>query len=144
MPDEYLTDNFERWEFRCRCGCQYDDVDMRLVQGLQLLRDKLGRKIHIISGCRCPSHNHKEGGATYSQHLSGTAADIAVAGIPIREVCKIAMTISAFKGFGLDEQRCMLHLDVREDPVRWVYLGGKPVYNSWPVGLEPITVGVPA
>jgi uncharacterized protein YcbK (DUF882 family) len=143
MP-EMLTANFSRDEFTCKDMCGYDDVDMRLVQGLQLLRNKLGRKIHVISGCRCPNHNHKEGGATYSQHLLGMAVDIAVAGIPIREVCKVAMTIPVFKGFGLDEQRCMLHLDVREDPVRWVYLGGKPVYNSWPIGLEPVTVGVPA
>jgi len=142
--NDHLTPNFTCNEFACQCGCGYDDVDMRLVQGLQLLRDKLGRKIHIISGCRCPSHNQAEGGATYSQHLLGTAVDIAVAGIPIREVCRVAMTIPAFKGFGLDEQRCMLHLDVREEPLKWVYLGGKPVYNAWPTGLEPVTVGVPA
>jgi hypothetical protein len=67
-----------------------------------------------------------------------------VAGIPIRQVCQAAMTILALKGFGLDEQRCMLHLDVREDLAKWTYLGGRPVYNAWPVGLEPITVGVPA
>src|SRR5512140_2988665 len=101
MTDEFLTDNFERWEFACQCRCGYDDVDMRLVQGLQILRTKLNRKVHIISGCRCPSHNHAVGGATYSQHLLGTGADIAVAGIPIREVCKVAMTIPVFKGFGL-------------------------------------------
>ena len=142
--NDHLTPNFTCNEFACQCGCGYDDVDMRLVQGLQLLRDKLGRKIHLISGCRCPSYNHKEGGATYSQHLLGTAADIAVAGIPIREVCKLAMAILVFKGFGLDEQRCMLHLDVREDPTKWVYLGGKPVYNAWPTGLEPVVAGVPA
>lgn len=144
MP-EMLTENFSRDEFKCQCGeCGYADINMRLVQGLQLLRDKLGRKVHIISGCRCPSHNRAEGGATYSQHLLGTGADITVAGIPIREVCKVAMTIPAFKGFGLDEQRCMLHLDVREDPLRWTYLGGKPVYNAWPIGLDPVKVGVPA
>lgn len=135
MP-EMLTENFSRDEFKCRCGeCGYADIDMRLVQGLQLLRDKLNRKVFIISGCRCPSHNKAEGGATYSQHLLGTAADITVAGIPIREVCKAAMTIPAFHGFGLDEQRCMLHLDVRENSLKWVYLGGKPVYNAWPEGL---------
>lgn len=143
MIYEHLTANFTRDEFACKDSCGYADIDMRLVQGLQLLRNKLGRKIHIISGCRCPSHNRAEGGATYSQHLLGTAVDIAVAGIPIREVCKVAMTIPAFKGFGLDEQRCMLHLDVREDLAKWTYLGGKAV-GGWPEGLEPVAVGVPA
>ena len=54
MP-EMLTANFSRDEFTCKDMCGYAEVDMRLVQGLQLLRDKLGRKIHIISGCRCPA-----------------------------------------------------------------------------------------
>ena len=134
MTHEHLSTNFTRDEFACQCGCGYAEVNPKLIQALQLLRNKLQRPVCIISGCRCPSRNRVEGGGTYSQHLLGTAADITVAGISIRQVCQMAMQIPAFKGIGLDEQRNSLHLDVREDLARWTYLGGRAI-GKWPVEL---------
>jgi uncharacterized protein YcbK (DUF882 family) len=137
MTHEHITPNFTRGEFACACGCGYAEVDLGLVRALQLLRDQLGKPVRVISGCRCPSHNREAGGGTYSQHLLGMAADVAVAGIPIRQVCQAAMQIPAFKGFGLDEQRGMLHLDVREDLAHWVYLDGKAI-GGWPEELKEL------
>lgn len=132
---EQLSEHFTRDEFRCACGCGFDAIDPKLVEALETLRRAVRVPIHILSGCRCLAHNRAVGGATASQHLSGTAADITVPGVPIRQVCQMAMRIPAFTGFGLDEQRHMLHVDVRETPAKWVYLGGKAV-SGWPVGLE--------
>jgi len=129
-----ISEHFTREEMACRC-CGLDITDPRLVAALEDLRRGVRAPIHVLSGCRCLEHNRAVGGAKDSQHLLGTAADITVPGVPIRSVCQQAMKIPAFAGLGLDEQRCMLHVDVRESPARWVYLGGKAV-SAWPAGLE--------
>ena len=134
MSDQ-LSEHFAREEFACQCGCGFDAIDSKLIEGLEILRRTLRCSIQILSSCRCLAHNRAVGGAKASQHLSGIAADITVPGVPIRQVCQMAMQIPAFTGIGLDEQRHMLHLDIRGEPAKWVYLGGKAV-AGWPVGLE--------
>jgi uncharacterized protein YcbK (DUF882 family) len=71
-----LSKNFSRWEFKCRCGCGADNIDMKLVYRLQDIRDVYGREIRINSGVRCKEHNADEGGASDSEHLTGEAADL--------------------------------------------------------------------
>jgi len=70
-----ITENFSRKEFSCRCGCGKQDIDERLVNRLQLVRDIVGIPIKVNSGCRCISHNTKSGGASESYHLLGLASD---------------------------------------------------------------------
>ena len=43
-----LTKNFNRFEFACKCGCGFDDIDLKVVQALQKLRDKLDKPIHVL------------------------------------------------------------------------------------------------
>lgn len=124
---EELSPNFTREEFACKCGCGFADVDMRLVHALQVLRDRLGHPIRITSGCRCPAHNKKCGGTIGSMHLSGIAADITVPGMGIVDVYVMALDILMFRGFGLDVERQMLHLDVRKQFSRWLYRDGNAV-----------------
>jgi uncharacterized protein YcbK (DUF882 family) len=73
-----LTKNFNRAEFACHDGCGFDDINMKVVEALQALRDKLGKPIFVVSGCRCPAHNAAVGGAGGSQHMLGNAADITI------------------------------------------------------------------
>lgn len=47
-----------------------------LLARLDALADKLGAPLPIISGYRDPAHNAAIGGASSSQHMYGTAADI--------------------------------------------------------------------
>jgi uncharacterized protein YcbK (DUF882 family) len=122
-------------DYACRCGCGLDSPDPRLVASVEELFRAVRVPIHILSGCRCMEHNAKVGGAKASVHMLGLAADITVPGVPIRTVAAHAMRIAAIKGLGLDEQRSMLHVDVRDATARWVYLGGKAV-PGWPVSLE--------
>ena len=70
-----ITQNFSQWEFACKCKCGYDNIDERLVNRLQVIRDMAGIPIKINSGCRCEKHNKKVGGAPNSYHLQGLAAD---------------------------------------------------------------------
>ena len=53
----------------------------RLCGWLEVLRERYGEPIHINSGYRSPQLNRKIGGAATSNHLTGCAVDIRVAGM---------------------------------------------------------------
>jgi uncharacterized protein YcbK (DUF882 family) len=122
-----LTEHFSRDEFACKCGCGFDGISMDLVRGLERLRDALGKPIVILSGCRCARHNMAEGGARRSQHVLGRAADIRVPGMGAGEVYAAAAGISELHGFGVDDARNFVHVDVREIGTRWCYRNGREV-----------------
>ncbi len=73
-----LTQNFNRSEFACKCGCGFDSIDPTLVNMLQDSRDATALTYVIASGCRCEKHNASKevGGRPNSAHLRGRAADI--------------------------------------------------------------------
>lgn len=70
-----VTENFDLGEFACKCGCGFNVISYNLVHRLQVIRDIVGVKMIINSGCRCPTHNLDEGGGKRSEHLRGRAAD---------------------------------------------------------------------
>lgn len=72
-----LTKNFSLYEFECPCGCTAQMIDRELVEKMQALRDKLGKKVKVTSGYRCVKHNASKdvGGSKQSRHLYGIAAD---------------------------------------------------------------------
>lgn len=114
-----LTKHFDRKEFRCRCGCGNDNIDIRLVQKLENLRTMLGDKpIHINCGCRCFTHNIRVGGVDNSQHLCGHAADIRVEGVAPSKVAAVAELVG-FGGIGI--YKTFVHLDIRtKGKARWL------------------------
>ena len=67
-------------------------VDSSLAALLQKIRDHFGRPVVITSGYRTAAHNRSVGGASYSQHLYGRAADIRVQGIPVEQLAAYAET----------------------------------------------------
>ncbi len=71
-----LSQDFDRAEFICRHCERLDLVSSTLVSMLQRARSAKGRSLTIVSGYRCCAHNRKVGGAQYSQHLFGRAADV--------------------------------------------------------------------
>lgn len=108
-----LSKNFSRFEFACRCGCGFDDVDAKLVEALQKLRDFLGRPLHINSGCRCKAHNKACGGVPDSQHLKGRAADVTTKMLTPRELANIVEdNILEFANGGIGVYPGFVHLDV--------------------------------
>ena len=76
----------------------------------------------VNSGYRCPKHNKEVGGAVYSQHLKGLAADIRTVGWSSNnkwEFIRLAMDME-FTGVGIGAD--FIHLDIREDIGKlWVY-----------------------
>lgn len=118
MSRERITRNFYRDEFACRCGCGFDAVDVRLVEGLQRLRDIMQAPIHINSGCRCAAHNASVGGAPKSQHLLGKAADVRVDGNTPSDVADFAKLLCEFGNSGIIIYDTFTHLDVRRGRYR--------------------------
>lgn len=68
--------HFSRSEFDCNCGCGLNNISDDLLIKLDVARGILEAPIYVISGCRCPKHNHDSGGSNTSSHLSGLAADL--------------------------------------------------------------------
>lgn len=108
-----LTKNFNRFEFACKCGCGFDDIDLKVVQALQKLRDKLDKPIHVLSGCRCKAHNAEVGGAGGSQHLLGKAADIAIRDMAPGDVANyVEKNIPEFANGGIGRYSGFTHCDI--------------------------------
>lgn len=122
-----LTKNFSLSEFACPCcGVRRMTATIqrnlrRLAEGLQLLRDVLGKPVRITSGYRCPSRNRVVGGVPNSQHVLGLAADVVVDGLTPTEVAQAAAKIAVFRigGIGVYHSDGFTHLDVRGWIARW-------------------------
>jgi zinc D-Ala-D-Ala carboxypeptidase len=91
-------------------------VRPRLAESLERLRATVGKPIPIVSGYRCPVHNHAVGGAPDSQHMYGSAADIP------RGICTSSQaTRAGFTGIGTKDG-LPIHVDVRDGPLTtWKY-----------------------
>lgn len=127
-----LTENFSLHEFRCRDGTdvpdEYMDNVRELAENLQVLRDKIGKPITVISGYRSPEYNKKIGGARRSQHMFARAGDLIVKGMTPDEVkAEIVQLIKEGKmkkgGVGLYTH--FTHYDVRGFNRRWYGKGIK-------------------
>ena len=81
-----LSRSFRAKEFACKDGTDPLFVDSELVQVLQAIRDHFGAPVVITSGYRTAAHNKAVGGAVYSQHQYGRAADIRVSGVPVEQL----------------------------------------------------------
>lgn len=113
-----ISINFKVREFACQDGSDPVFIDDKLVNILQAIRNKFGQPVNITSGYRTPSHNKKVGGADYSQHLYGTAADITVTGVKASDIADYAEMLLKNTG-GIGRYATFTHIDVREVKSRW-------------------------
>ena len=113
-----ITKNFKVREFACTDGSDVIFVSHDLVEVLQKIRDHFGTPVTINSAYRTPGKNKAVGGAAYSQHLYGLAADITVKGVKPAEVAKYAETLMPKYG-GIGIYPTFTHIDVRAVRSRW-------------------------
>lgn len=107
-----LTKHFKVKEFACRNGSQVVFIDDYLYSVLEILRNKLGKPVIITSGYRTPEWNAKCGGAKYSYHMRGMAADIRVNGISPKELANKLNEIVP-DNCGIIVYNNWVHFDVR-------------------------------
>ena len=109
-----LSEHFDKSEFSCHhCG-RCINIHPRLIELLEQLRKNIGgHSIHINSGYRCPTHNANVGGVPNSQHVLGTAADLAVPSQLTFDQFKNYVTQLPFDWVGLYPYSNFIHVDVR-------------------------------
>lgn len=121
MIKSYILDtdgneNLGRWfkvkEFACKDGSPVVFIDEYLWTTLSILRTKIGKPIIITSGYRTPEWNEKCGGAKYSYHMRGMAADIRVNGMSAKELANKLNEIVP-DGCGIITYKSWVHFDVR-------------------------------
>lgn len=128
----YLSKNFKVSEFKCNDGSDTVLISDKLVGLLQNIRDHFGVAVTINSAYRTESYNKKIGGATKSQHVNGTAADIVVKGATPLEVAQYVEHIMPDSG-GIGVYQSFTHVDVRASRSRWDNRSGSEVVVSgWP------------
>lgn len=109
-----LSTHFDKSEFACHhCG-QCIRIHPRLTELLEELRANIGNiPIHINSGYRCPTHNANVGGVPNSQHVQGTAADLAIPQtLSLSEFVEYVKQLP-FDWIGVYPYSYFVHVDVR-------------------------------
>ena len=117
---KFLSKNFRVREFRCKDDTDPIFIDSDLVDVLQKVRDHFDKAVTITSAFRTASYNasKKVGGAKYSQHLYGKAADIKVSGVSPSRVAAYVETLMPNSG-GIGRYSTFTHVDVRKTKSRW-------------------------
>ena len=115
--NEQIGKHFKVREFACKDGSPVVFIDDYLVTILDILRNKLGKPVIITSGYRTPEWNAKCGGAKYSYHMRGMAADIRVDGMSAKELANKLNAIVPDE-CGIIVYRRWVHFDVRSGKYR--------------------------
>ena len=113
-----LSKNFTVKEFACSDGTDTVFISLALVNLLQKIRDHFGKAVIINSAYRTEAHNKAIGGATYSQHKYGLAADIHINGVTPKEIAAYVETLMPSSG-GIGIYKSFTHVDVRWVKSRW-------------------------
>ena len=118
-----LSKNFKVTELLCKGAgcCSQGQIDDKLVEILQNIRDHFQKPVHISSAYRCAPWNKAVGGESNSYHRYGRAADIKVEDIAPAEVAKYAESVGV-KGIGLyetDADGYFVHVDTRTEKSFW-------------------------
>ena len=117
--DKYLTKNFQVKEFACSDGSDPIFIAQTLPMVCQYIRARVGKGIQINSAYRTPAKNKSVGGAEFSQHLYGTAADLKTPnGWTATQLALIAREIMPDWGGG-GIYPWGIHVDVRSEKADW-------------------------
>lgn len=126
MIESYIMDtdankkvgkHFKVKEFACKDGSQIVFIDSYLVSILDILRNQVGKPVIINSGYRTPTRNKEVGGAKYSYHMRGMAADIRVNGMTAKEIANKLNKIVPDE-CGIIVYNTWVHIDTRAKKYR--------------------------
>lgn len=113
-----VSKNFNRNEFQCSCGCEFDAVDIGLIKWLEKIREQFNSPVIIHSACRCIIRNRQIGSKDTSQHVKAKAVDFEVKGVEHQKVYDyINKMIKDTGGLGIYDWG--VHIDNRKSKARW-------------------------
>lgn len=112
-----IGQHFKVREFACQDGSQVVFIDSYLVSILDILRNQVGKPVIINSGYRTPTRNKTVGGAKYSYHMRGMAADIRIEGMTAKEIANKLNKIIPEEG-GIIVYNAWVHIDTRTKAYR--------------------------
>lgn len=112
-----IGQHFKVQEFACKDGTQPVFIDSYLVSILDVLRNQVGKPVIITSGYRTPERNKAVGGAKYSYHTRGMAADIRIEGMTAKEIANKLNKIIP-NGCGIIVYDTWVHIDTRTKTYR--------------------------
>lgn len=115
--NEKVGQHFKVKEFACQDGSQVVFIDSYLVSILDILRNEVGKPVIINSGYRTPTRNKAVGGAKYSYHMRGMAADIRINGMSAKEIANKLNAIVPNE-CGIIVYKSWVHFDVRKTKYR--------------------------
>ena len=113
-----LSPHFKVREFACSDGTDTVFVSPALVEVLEKVRVHFGKPVTINSGYRTEAKNKAVGGAAYSQHKYGLAADIHIDGVTPKQIASYVETLLPNTG-GIGISKTFTHIDVRKVRSRW-------------------------
>lgn len=116
--NKQLGKHFKVKEFASKDGSPVAFIDSYLWTVLDILRTEVEKPVIITSGYRTPDWNKKIGGAKYSYHMRGMAADIQVYGMTPKEVAKKLKDIVPNDECGIIVYKNWVHFDVRHSKYR--------------------------
>ncbi len=108
-----------RHVMRCQRTGAETPIDPRLLDLLVRIAQRTHQKIQLVSGFRAPMFSL----ATLSYHTRGMAADIRIPGMTPLMVRDLAESMGV-GGIGYYPVSGFVHVDVRDDHVRWTDYGG--------------------
>lgn len=115
--NEKIGQHFKVREFACQDGSQVVFIDSYLVSILDILRNQVGKPVIINSGYRTPRRNELVGGAKYSYHMRGMAADIRIDGMGAKEIANKLNAIVPNE-CGIIVYKTWVHIDTRTEKYR--------------------------
>lgn len=115
--NEKVGQHFKVREFACKDGSQVVFIDSYLVSILDILRNQVGKPVIINSGYRTPTRNKAVGGAKYSYHMRGMAADIRINDMTAKEIANKLNTIIPNE-CGIIVYENWVHIDTRTKKYR--------------------------
>lgn len=113
-PDQSLAPNFVLSELMQARKGRFGVFQPGALEHLQNIRDNIGAPLVVNSGYRNVSYNAGVGGATYSRHMYGDAADIDSSAVTLEELGEICELEGAdYVGY----YDAHIHCDWRDDPL---------------------------
>ena len=110
--------HFKIEEFECPC-CGRAEMSEAFLEKLDVIRERVGIPMRVVSGFRCARYNERIGGARRSKHMTGNAADVHVfsSNHRMRMVEEgVGLGIGRF-GIGVT----FLHIDDADGKHMWTY-----------------------